>query len=452
MRRPPRLLGVLFVIVVVAAACSSTADDAVSSGSVDAGSSDGSDDATSADGADAQPSDGEVFSPTETDRPFDLSGGATTSDEGVTVDAANATARSSAVVNASESWETDWARATIDTATLAVGIPRPDPRDVVGGGVIDVPKFESVAAATQWLEPVEPGALVQLDGEARFYPLSILTRHEVVNDRFGDVPVAVTYCPLCNTALSFDRRVDGEVLRFGTSGLLRNSDLVMWDDVTESLWQQVTGEGIVGELAGTDLVPVSTAIVSFGQFAADFGDGLSLSRDTGVGSNYGANPYQGYSQRASPIGGFIDVDTIDPRFPALERVVGVDLDTGEAKAYPFSVITVEQVVNDTLGDTPVAVFWGGDTADALSAGAVADGDQIGTGIAFDRRLGDRVLTFTPNGDGTFTDDQTGSVWTLTGLAVSGDLEGQRLVTVTHRNEFWFTWDAFFGDAEVYEAS
>jgi hypothetical protein len=452
MRRLPRLLAVPVAVLLAAAACSSSADDAVSSGSAVAGSPDDSDNVAPADSGDRAPSDDGVFSPTETDRPFDLSGGATRSDEGVTVDTANVEARSAVVVRSTESWDTDWTRATIDTSTLAVGIPRPDPRDVVGGGVIDVPKFESVAAAAQWLDPVEPGALVQLAGQARFYPLSILTRHEVVNDRFGDVPVAVTYCPLCNTALSFDRRVDGEVLRFGTSGLLRNSDLVMWDDLTESLWQQVTGEGIVGELAGTDLVPVSTAIVSFGQFAADFGDGLSLSRDTGVGSDYGANPYRGYSLRGAPLRGFIDVDTIDPRFPALERVVGVDLDTGESKAYPFSVITVEQVVNDTLGDTPIAVFWGGDTADALAAGTVADGDQVGTGIAFDRRVGDRTLTFTSNGDGTFTDDGTGSVWTLTGLAVSGELEGQRLPTVTHHNEFWFTWDAFFPDGEVYEGS
>lgn len=105
------------------------------------------------------------------------------------------------------------------------------------------PTPSATTAPCAWLEDREPGALVQFNDEVRFYPLSILTRHEIVNDRYGDVPVAVTFCPLCNTALTFDRRVDGEVLRFGVSGLLRKSDLVMWDDATTSLWQQITGEG-----------------------------------------------------------------------------------------------------------------------------------------------------------------------------------------------------------------
>ncbi|NIR40918.1 MAG: DUF3179 domain-containing protein, partial [Actinobacteria bacterium] len=102
----------------------------------------------------------------------------------------------------------------------------------------------------------EPGVLVEVGSTARFYPLRILTRHEIVNDAVGGRPVVVTYCPLCNTALAFDPTVDGTVLRFGVSGLLRNSDLVMWDDATESLWQQITGEAIVGALTGTRLEPV----------------------------------------------------------------------------------------------------------------------------------------------------------------------------------------------------
>jgi hypothetical protein len=413
--------------------------------------SDGDDDAavpTTADAAESEraATDGaDLFSPTEVDAPFDLAGGAPsgTVDDVTVVDDGRADLPPT-VAAVTEAWPTDWTRRTVDPGELAVGIPAEDPRDRIPP--IDTPRFESVDAAAGWLDPAEPGALVTLGGEARFYPLAILTRHEVVNDRFGDVPVAVTYCPLCNTALSFDRRVDGEVLRFGVSGLLRLSDLVMWDDATGSLWQQITGEAIVGELAGTELVTVPTAIVSFAQFQEAHPDARSLSRDTGFGIPYGANPYVGYSSGDGPIPQFFDAE-VDGRFPALERVVGVS-EGGEEVAFPFPVLEAEQVVHDDVGGVPVVVWWVPGTLDALDAGRIADSRSVGTGIAFDRRVDGRVLTFEPSGDDRFTDVETGSEWDPTGLAVSGPLEGARLDLVTHRNELWFAWAGFFPDGRV----
>jgi hypothetical protein len=286
---------------------------------------------------------------------------------------------------------------------------------------------------------------VQFNDDVRFYPLSILTRHEIVNDRFGDIPVAVTFCPLCNTALAFDRRVDGEVLRFGVSGLLRKSDLVMWDDATTTLWQQITGEAVVGELAGTRLDIISTAIVSYGDAKESFPEALSLATDTGFGVAYGANPYQAYSSSSQP---FLFDEDPDPRFPALSRVVGVNVD-GVDKAYPFDLISDKGAVNDVLGDTPVAVLWGGETADALDSSTVAEGQAIGTGIAVDRTVGGQTLTLSPSGEDLFTDAETSSTWTLLGQAVDGPLEGERMDTVSHRNEFWFAWASFFPDGDVY---
>lgn len=349
----------------------------------------------------------------------------------------------SQVFIATEPWSTNWAKSTIDLGELLLGIGRIDPRDAIRP--IDEPRFDDHDTAAGWLEPQEPGALVQVGGEARFYPLSILHRHEIVNDQFGDVPVAVTYCPLCNTAISFDRRVDGATLRFGVSGLLRNSDLVMWDDQSLSLWQQVTGESIVGDAAGTRLTPLSTAIVSFGDFTASFPDGMTLSPDTGFGIAYGANPYFGYSSQEAPYS-FFQGD-IDPRYPALERVVGVTVGDG-AKAFPFSEIAPLGTVNDMVGGVPVAVFWGGNTSDALDTDRVATGQEIGTGVAYVRSVGDQTLTFAKEGD-VWTDEETGSTWTLLGEAVSGPLAGERLEIAIHRNEFWFAWGAFFPDSEVF---
>jgi hypothetical protein len=229
---------------------------------------------------------------------------------------------------------------------------------------------------------------------------------------------------------------------------LRNSDLVMWDDATTTLWQQITGEAVVGTLAGTQLEIIPTSIVSYGDALESFPDALSLARETGFGINYGANPYEAYSSSTSP---FLFAGEPDPRFPALSRVVGVNLD-GIDKAYPFELISEVRVVNDRLGDTPVAVFWGGDTADALDTTTIADGQAVGSGLAFDRRVGDQTLTFEAVGDDLFVDAETASTWNLLGQAIEGPLEGEQLAVVPHRNEFWFAWASFFPDGDVYAKS
>ena len=350
----------------------------------------------------------------------------------------------SSVAAATADWPTDWSRSSIDLGELQLGIPRSDPRDAIPP--LDDPAFETVAEAGEWLDDRAPGMLAMVGEEARFYPLGILHRHEIVNDRIGDVPVAVTYCPLCNTALVFDRRLDGEEIRLGVSGLLRHSDLVMWDDRTVSLWQQATGEGIVGRHQGAELTRLPAAIVSFGDFARSYPQGRSLSRDTGYGSGYETNPYEGYSSRPRPYGFFTGEP--DPRFPALERVVGVTAG-GEERAYPFSVISRAGAVNDAVGGVPVAVFWGGETADALDRGLIADSRTIGTGVAFLAEADGRALTFSKEGE-SFRDAETGSAWNLLGWAVDGPLAGARLRLADHRNEFWFAWAAFFPGGTVYQ--
>ena len=343
-------------------------------------------------------------------------------------------------------WPTDWSRSSIDLGELQLGIPAMDPRDAIPP--LDDPVFETASQAAQWLDDRAPGVLALVGGEARFYPLGILHRHEIVNDRIGDVPAAVTYCPLCNTALVFDRRLDGAEIRLGVSGLLRHSDLVMWDDRTVSLWQQATGEGIVGDYQGVSLVRLPSAIVSFGDFAGSYLDGLSLSRDTGYGSGYETNPYVGYSSQPRPYGFFTGEP--DPRFPALERVVGVSAG-GEERAYSFSVISRAGAVNDAVGGEPVAVFWGGETADALDRGSIADSRTVGTGVAYLSEAEGRVLTFSKEQEGVlFRDAETGTAWNLLGQAVDGPLAGTSLRLADHRNEFWFAWAAFYPSGTVYE--
>jgi hypothetical protein len=348
----------------------------------------------------------------------------------------------------SRNWQTDFTVASIDLAELKVGIPTRDPRDAIPP--IDEPAFETVTSAGGWLEDPEPGVVVQVDDVVRYYPLRIMTRHEIVNDRFGDRAVVVTYCPLCNTALAFDPEVDGTVLRFGVSGLLRQSDLVMWDDATESLWQQVTGEAIVGTLTGSTLETVPSRILRWADFRTEFPDGEVLGLDQGFGTTYGANPYVGYSSRPAPIGGFFDGE-VDDRYPALERVVGVSIPEGD-KAYPFPELTAVGAVNDEIGGVAVVVMWGApDTADALDGEQIAQSRGIGTGVAYHATVDGSRLTFEPTGQDRFVDAETGTTWNLLGHAVEGPLSGTRLEVATHRNEFWFVWQSFFPDAPVWTA-
>ncbi len=341
-------------------------------------------------------------------------------------------------------WETDFSNSVIDLNELLVGIPASDPRDAIPP--IDDPQFEPVSQS-DWIQDQEPGVLIEIEGDARFYPLSIMTRHEIVNDEIGEIPVAVTYCPLCNTALAFDRRFEGETLRLGVSGLLRHSDLVMWDDVTQTLWQQITGEAIVGEHAGKSLIPLGSAIVRWADFRDNHPEGQALSPEQGFGRVYGTNPYEFYSSRARPYSFFSG--EIDDRFPALERVVGVSIN-GVDKAYPFSLINDAQVVHDNIAGQDLVVFWGaGDTADALDSGVIANAIGIGTGIVYVPVINGQTLTFEASGDTEFVDSETGTTWTILGKAIAGELAGEELELLPHRNEFWFAWQAFFPDAEVW---
>ena len=342
-------------------------------------------------------------------------------------------------------WNTDFTRRTIDDLSeLQVGIPSSDPRDLIPP--LDNPEFETVVDASQWLDAREPGVLFELDGLARFYPLRILTFHEIVNDNFNGTPIVVTFCPLCNTSVVFNPVVNGQTLRFGVSGLLRNSDLVMWDGTTETLWQQINGDAIVGELAGTQLELLGASVIRWGDFQESHPDGDVLSRQTGHSRSYGRNPYTGYSSSQRP---FLFNGEIDDRFPALNRVVGVTVNSVD-KAYPFQLISPVGAVNDVVGDIPIVVLWGAfDTADALDTSNIVEGQSIGTGVAYFSTVDGQALTFTSLGNDLFTDAETGTTWSLLGRATDGPLAGSQLELTVHRNDFWFAWAAFNPEAPVY---
>ena len=191
--------------------------------------------------------------------------------------------------------ETDFSKASIEFDEIMSGGP---PKD--GIPAIDNPVFVR-AAEIDHLADTEPVISVLLGGEHRAYPLQILMWHEIVNDTAGGVPVSVTFCPLCNSAVVYDRRVGEAVLDFGTTGKLRNSDLVMYDRQTESWWQQFTGEGIVGVHTGTWLKRLPSRVESFARYRERAGaDALVLVPEREGARAYGVNPYGGYDSSARP--------------------------------------------------------------------------------------------------------------------------------------------------------
>jgi hypothetical protein len=268
-----------------------------------------------------------------------------------------------------EGWKTDFAKREVPLSEFLSGGP---PKD--GIPAIDSPRFLPVGAV-DFVRPQEPVIELIVDGQARAYPIQILIWHEIVNDTVAGVPVAVTFCPLCNTALVFDRRVNGTVLDFGTTGKLRHSDLVMYDRQTESWWQQFGGEGLVGEHAGKRLELLPARIVAWRDFASRHPNGRVLSRETGHGRPYGSNPYEGYDDVDSPpIAPVPNPD--DKRLPPKERVVFIERGS-DALVVPYSVLERKRVVQVTVGGERLVVRWRPGVASPLDSPMVAEGREVG---------------------------------------------------------------------------
>ncbi|NNK77244.1 MAG: DUF3179 domain-containing protein [Litoreibacter sp.] len=257
--------------------------------------------------------------------------------------------------------KTDFSKTTVDLDSIRSGGPGKD-------GIMAVwePELISVDSETR-LSPREPVIALEMEGEPpRAYPIRYFMVHEIVNDTMGGVPVAVTFCPLCNSAMVFDRRVKQEVRTFGVSGNLRNSDMVMYDRETESWWQQAIGAGIVGAHAGDTLEQLPSWMESWEAFAARNPDGLVLDAPR-KRFDYGFNPYVRYDSSKRPFlyDGALPPDGIDP----MERVVRVGND-----AWPLTRLRAEQEVVEN----GVRLSWVGEQASALDTRNIARGKTVGS--------------------------------------------------------------------------
>ena len=302
--------------------------------------------------------------------------------------------------------------------------------EILSGGVgkdgipaVDQPRFESVEAARGWLDGQSPVIALAVDGQARAYPLAILTWHEIVNDVLAGVPVAVTFCPLCHAGLVYDRTLEGTILDFGVSGNLRFSDLIMYDRQTESWWQQATGEGIVGSLTGAKLPFRASQLVSLDQFEQAWPEGDVLSRETGHERDYGRNPYPGYDRLDERP--FLFDGVTDGRVAPKERVVTLGGPDGEAISLPWTELRTTGVANIEHESVPLVVLWAPGTVSALDLPSIDDSEDVGSTGVFGRVVDGQALTFERTEDATrFRDRETGSSWDITGRAVDGPLAGR----------------------------
>ena len=270
--------------------------------------------------------------------------------------------------------QTDFSRIAVDPAEIfSGGVPK--------DGIPAITAPEMIAAGEEdGLDPREPVMVLELDGQPpRAYPVRYLMFHEIVNDVAGDVPIAVTFCPLCNSGLIFDRRLGGRVLEFGVSGMLRFSDMVMFDRQTDSWWQQFQGRAIVGELQGSDLTALPAWLESWEGYRKRNPDGLVMAQPGGYWRDYGANPYAGYDSGAPFLyRGEMPPHGIDP----VARVVRVG-----NRAWPLTRLAEAGEITEA----GYRLSWAEGQASALDTRAIGAGREVGDVRVHDAATGAGVI-------------------------------------------------------------
>lgn len=339
---------------------------------------------------------------------------------------------------------------TVDSAEGQSALPTPENYRLRAGELIiaaspdDIPAifandslFVDVASGNEeWVD--EEGVIgVLINGEARAYPIRLLSLHEIVNDTVGGQPIAVTWCPLCYSALVFNRVVDGQELTFGVSGYLFHNNLVMYDHQSNTLWSQVLAQGIKGAYNREQLEVLGAFQSTWGAWKAEHPDTLVLSaRQMGKQADEVIDPYVGYYTSGAPgLGGQAE---LDERLPAQTLVVGIKIGR-EERAYSFEDIRQLGVINDELGGIPILLVYNA---------------KLNSVAGYARLLDGQALSFELSQNGkALKDAESASLWDIElGQATEGPFAGERLSRLTAPIVFWFAWSDIYPDTELYENS
>ena len=342
----------------------------------------------------------------------------------------------------------------VDTASVSLGevlfdtfrggyIPLPDASDTVIEQLRDaikpiyVPAYDPVRGG-DWLGEGDMVIGYAAGSVAYAYPLKILNLHEIVHDYIDGVPVLVSYCPLCASAVVYDRRLDGEDLVFGNTSALYESDMVMYDHQTGSYWLQVLGEAIIGSLTDRRLTMLPSMTVAWGEWKRHHPDTLVLSADQRL-PGYEGNPYRrdstvGFGDRINESGPVFPTRPItDLRLRPGDRVIAIQVGDSH-KAYPLAADPI-WLLNDNVGGRDVLILGRGGAGSPSAA-------------AYFRQVSGDTLSFKIRGE-LVEDQETRTVWDDTGLAVSGPLAGARLDQVPSRTSFWFSMASALPDIELH---
>lgn len=336
-------------------------------------------------------------------------------------------------------WSTDLTKHSVPWTELVSAGPK---KDAIPS--IDHPKFVNAADAAAWLAENEPVVAVELNGEARAYPLQILIWHLLIDDRIGDTPVLISFSVLCNSAVVFDRRVAGASYKFGFSGMVRNSNVVMFDRQTESLWQQLTGEAIAGSLTGARLTRLNSQVVPFNVFRRAHPTGMVLSRDTGSKRGYGTDPYAKYMSSGHLLFP-VSLPGALP-FPSSETLVVVQAG-GAERAYATPLLRQRRVLESRIGEQSFVIFSTRSMLNALDAPVIAHSHNTLAAAVFSPAVDGKSLTFYKR-HGVFFDKQTHSAWNLLGVSTAGPMAGKRLAPLPYTVSFAFAWLAFYPNTPV----
>lgn len=339
-------------------------------------------------------------------------------------------------------WKTDTTIHSVPLSEIQILLPKGS------FPTLDYPNFVGKTEGLKAFYSKEPVIVVSDGNNAKAYSLNILTMHEIANDELSGKPILVTYCPLCNSSIVYNRLVNSDTLEFEASGMLRNSDMVMLDRKTESLWQQIMGTGIVGHYNKTELEVIPSIVISVEDFFARYPAGKIMSTKTGSGKSYGTNPYVGYDSKSKPIGKFFDSEHLDKRLPAMERVI--DIKNGDDyKVYTFTDASAAGVINDVFKTSSVVIFHQAGTVSVLDKKQIAASKDVGTATVFNAELGENKYHFSKKGN-YFFDKETNSKWDITGRCLLGKSKGKQLFIEPHGSHFAFAWLAFYPNTKIYK--
>ena len=336
--------------------------------------------------------------------------------------------------NSSTSSETDFEPTTMEIMETN-GVKHSIPLEKIKGGgppkdgipSIDNPQFADVGDS-HFMSDSDTVIGLEINGDARAYPIFILVWHEIVNDKVGDTPVSVTYCPLCYTNQVFERVIDGKEIEFGTSGKLYNSNLLMYDRYTESYWSQALGTAVKGDLTGYQLNLIPFDVITWGDWKQLHPNTRVLTTDTGHIRSYATDPYGNYYTEPRIM---FPVEHNDDRLNPKEIIIGFNQDS-IYKAYKQNDIEKEILINDSIGNVPV-----------MLVSIFSENSR-----AFLRIIDNETLDFVYR-DGKIFDTQTLSEWNYDGLSISGNYQGIQLERMPIEPGFWFEWVAFHPQTLVY---